>query len=263
MSDVPGENETTIVLCRFVRERNALLCGADFGPMFMDCYLHLGQTGVVLADGADEKLKLLLAALTLHASARPHAETCAWTLHLDSQETNLFAVVENPTGHVTGQVFSENVRSTGCNVLHAETAAAGLERRRSSVEFAGSEVLRAAETYYVQSEQRSARYFDMGGDTFCLLVAQPDCDFPWLESVGVEEVRGMLADDSRPPLETRRYRFACGCTPERIAGAIWPALQGELDDVFGSESHICVTCPRCGARHEIPRELFDAGEKSG
>ncbi len=263
MSGAAEANDVTRVVCRFVRGRNALLCGADFGSMFMDCYLHLGQTGIVLAGGADEKLKLLLATLTLHASARPHAETCAWTLHLEHEQMNVFAVVENPTGHVTGQVFSENVRSTGCNVLHAEIAAASLERRRSSVEFAGNDVLRAAETYYAQSEQRPARYFDLGGDTIALLVAQPDCDVPWLESVSVEEVRALLADDARPPLETRLYRFACGCTPERIAGAIWPALQGELDEVFGSEGHIRVTCPRCGERHEIPRELFDAGEKSG
>ena len=257
------ENDSAMVLCRFVRERNALLCAADFGPMFMDLYLHLGQTGIVLADGADEKLKLLLAALTLHAASRPHAETCAWTMHFDDERVNLFAVAENPTGHVTGQVFSENVRSTGGNVLHAETASANLERRRSSVDFSGDDVFRASETYYTQSEQRLARYFDLGGDSFALLVAQPDCDLAWLENVAVEEVRGLFADDSRPPLETRCYSFACGCTPERIAGAIRPALQGEIDEVFGAERHICVTCPRCGVRHEIPRELFDAGEKSG
>ena len=257
-----GEADTTQVSCRFVRGHNALLCGADFGPMFMDCYLHLGQTGIVLADGADEKLKLLLAAVTLHAAARPHAETIAWTLHLESEQMNLFAVAENPTGHVTGQVFSENVRSTGGNVLHAETAAPNIDRRRSLVEFSGNDVLSAAEIYYQQSEQRPARYFDLGGDTFALLVAQPDCDLPWLEAVGMDEVGALFTDVTRPPLEMRQYRFACGCTPERIAGAIGPALQGELDEVFGLEKHIRVTCPRCGARHEIPRELFDAAPET-
>jgi molecular chaperone Hsp33 len=257
-----GENDITQVFCRFVRGHNALLCGADFGPMFMDCYLHLGQTGIVLADGADEKLKLLLAAVALHAAARPHAETIAWTLHLESEQMNLFAVAENPTGHVTGQVFSENVRSTGGNVLHAETAAPNIDRRRSLLEFSGHDILRAAEIYYQQSEQRPARYFDLGGDTFALLVAQPDCDLPWLESVGFDGVKALLADETRSPLEIRQYCFACGCTPERIAGAIGPSLQGALDEVFGSDRYIRVICPRCGARHEISRELFDAAPET-
>ena len=84
-----------------------------------------------------KKLKLLLVALVLHAAARPQADTCAWTLHLESAGMNLFGVVENPTGHVTGQVFTENIRPVGGNVLHAELAGPGGLRRRSSVDFKG------------------------------------------------------------------------------------------------------------------------------
>lgn len=244
------------VECRFVRGRNALLCAADFGAMFMDLYLHLGQTGVVLGSGADEKLKLLLAALTLHAASRPHAETCAWTMHLEEEKMNLFAVAENPTGHVTGQVFTENVRSTGGNVLHAEVAEAAGARRRSSVDFAGADILRAAAEYYGRSEQRPARYFELGGDRFALLAAQPDCDTEWLAGVGSDEVVSLVEESSRPPLETRTYRFFCGCSPVRVAEALAPALRNDLDGIFGGDSHITVTCPRCGLRHELAKELF-------
>jgi molecular chaperone Hsp33 len=247
---------STVVVCRFVRGRNALLCAADFGPMFMDVYLHLGQTGVVLGGGADEKLKLLLAALTLHAAARPHAETCAWTLHLEDEKMNLFAVAENPTGHVTGQVFTENVRSTGGNVLHAEVSGPGGERRRSAVDVGSPDILQAAAEYYARSEQRPARYFQLDGDQFALLAGQPDCDTQWLHAVGTDEVRALAADDSRAPMEQRFYRFYCGCSPERVAGAIAPALRHDLDGVFGGDTHITVTCPRCGTRHELARGLF-------
>ena len=260
MSGPVDEGAATLVVCRFVRERNALLCVADFGPMFMDCYLHLGQNSVVLAGGADEKLKLLLAALALHAAAQPRAVTCAWTLHLEKERWNIFAVAENPTGHVTGQVFAENVREVGVSVLHSEVAAADGLRRRSSVDLPDCGVLKSAEAFYAQSEQRVARYFDLGGDEFALLSAQPDCDVEWLQAVETGEVRALARDDSHPPLETRLYRFACGCTPERIAGAIWPALQGDLDGVFGGDGHIRVACPRCGMRHELPRELFEPFE---
>ena len=244
------------VECRFVRGRNALLCAADFGAMFMELYLHLGQTGVVLGSGADEKLKLLLAALTLHAASRPHAETCAWTMHLEEEKMNLFAVAENPTGHVTGQVFTENVRSRGGNVLHAEVAEAAGARRRSSVDFAGADILRAAAEYYGRSEQRPARYFELGGDRFALLAAQPDCDTEWLAGVGSDEVVSLVEESSRPPLETRTYRFFCGCSPVRVAEALAPALRNDLDGIFGGDSHITVTCPRCGLRHELAKELF-------
>ena len=251
------EESVVPVACRFVRGRNALLCAGDFGPVFMDLYLHLGQTNVVLARGMDEKLKTLLAALTLHAAAQPRAVTCAWTVHLEEEGVNLFAVAENPTGLVTGQVFSRQVRSVGVNVLHAETAGAGGLRRRSSVEFSGDDLLAAGQSYYAGSEQRPARYFALGGDTFALLAAQPDCDTAWLETAEGEEIRA-LCDDPERPLETRRYCFACGCTSDKIAAAIGPALRGELDAIFGDDTHIRVSCPRCGIKHEIGREAFEA-----
>jgi len=257
MSGPPEDDGTVRVPCRFVRGRNALLCSGDFAPMFMEFYLHLGQNGVVLAAGADEKLKLLLAALSLHAASRPHAETCAWTLHLEDEEMNLFAVAENPTGQVTGQVFTSQVRSTGGNVLHAEVAGASGVRRRSSVDFGGNDILRAAAEYYVRSEQRPARYFELGGDRFALLAAQPDADTAWLATVGADEVRLLAEDDTRAPMETRAYRFLCGCSPSRVAEALAPALCGDLDGVFGDDPHITVTCPRCGLRHELARELFE------
>lgn len=250
----------TPVVCRFVRGRNVLLCAADFGPMFMDLYLQLGQNGVVLEGGADERLKLLLATLTLHAAARPRTETCAWTVHLEEERMNLFAVAENPTGHVTGQALFENVKTVGRNVLHAETSESAGVRRRSSVGFAAADLLVAAEEFYTQSEQRVGRFFSVGGDRFAALVAQPDADLAWLRAVEAPEVLSLAEDESYPPLETRVYRFACGCTPERVAGAIGAAVRADLDGVFGDEKVIRVSCPRCGTTHEIARSLFGEPE---
>jgi molecular chaperone Hsp33 len=248
----PVDDSAVNVACRFVRGRNALLCAADFGPVFMDFYLHLGQTGVVLAQGMDKKLKTLLAALTLHAAAQPRTLTCAWTVHLEDAGVNLFAVAENPSGLVTGQAFERQVRAVGGNVLHAETAGPDGLRRRSSVEFAGGDLLVAAAAFYASSEQRGARYFRLGGDAFALLVAQPDADLDWLQSAGSEEIE-QICRDGNPPLETRVYRFGCGCTAGKIAEAIAPALRGDLDAIFGGDSHIRVSCPRCGARHELQK----------
>lgn len=248
--------DATKVVCRFIRGRNALLAEADFGPVFMDCYLHLGRNGVVLGHGIDGKLKLLLAAIALHAATLPRAVTCAWTLHLEGEGINIFAVAENPSGRLTGQVLSKQVRSVGGNVLHAELASAEGLRRRSAVEFAGDDILRVAEQYYALSEQRPARFFDLGGDALAIVAAQPDCDLEWLERLTVGEVRELVVDSPGEPLETRCFRFECGCTPARIAEAVGPALRGSLEEVFGGEDVIRVACPRCGERHELPRGLF-------
>jgi molecular chaperone Hsp33 len=258
MNNGPIESETAQVLvsCRFVRGRNALLASADFEPIFVDCYLHLGQSGVVLAGGADEKLKQLVALLALCGATQPRTETLAWTVHFESEEMNLFGVAENPSGRVVGRVFSQNVRLRGTNVLHAETASANGSRRRSSIDFSGDSILRMAEHFYAQSEQRPARFFELDGDHFAVLMAQPDCDLDWLSSVSSSDVCALIGDPSQPVLETRRYSFSCGCNAARIASAIGPAISGELDALFGADEYINVECPRCGVRHEIARDAF-------
>lgn len=248
--------EPSVIACRFLAGRNALLVSGDFGAVFLDCYLHLGRTGVVLGGGADEILKRALAALALYAATRPHNETLAWTLHFESEELNIFATAENAVGHLAGRVFSGNVRSVGGNILHAEIAGAGGARRRSSVDFSGNDVLSAAGRFYAQSEQRPGKFCHLGGDVFAALVAQPDCDTAWLENVSTDGVAALVADDSAPPLEIRRFTFCCGCSPEKIALAIGGALRGRLEEIFGPDDRINVDCPRCGFRHELPRTLF-------
>ncbi|MFM8808041.1 MAG: disulfide bond chaperone [Chthoniobacterales bacterium] len=251
------ENGQAHLECRFVAGRNALLVSGDFAGVFMECYLHLGRAAVVLRDGTDELLKQSLAAVALYAATRPRNETLAWTIHFEDKELNIFVAAENTTGHLVGRVFSGNVRSVGTNVLHAEIAGSEGIRRRSSVDFSGDDVLAAAERFYSQSEQRPGRFFYLGGDTFAALVAQPDCDVEWLQSVPAEEVRAMAADNARSPLEVRPFMFCCGCTPEKIADALGGAVRANLDEVFGADIHINVDCPRCGLRHELPRSLFD------
>ncbi len=253
----PDSEGGTVIECRFLRGRNALLVAADFEALFVDYYLHLGQIGVAMQRGADEKLKLTLVALALYAAARPRADTVAWTLHFEEEELNVFAVADNPEGRIIGQVFTDNVRACGGNVLHAEMADAQGTRRRSMVDFAGTDVFHAAEEYHRQSEQRTARFFTLGGDAFAGVVAQPDCDLEWLLAVGADEVRALAEDKTCQPLERRMVRFFCGCSPERVADAIRPAMQTSLDEIFGDDDHITVGCPRCGLRHEIPRGLFE------
>ena len=251
-----SDADRVAVECRFVSGRNALLVCGDFGSVFTDCYLHLARTGLVLRDGADEMLKRSLAALALYGATRPRNETTAWTLHFEAEELNIFVAAEVASGRLIGRVFSANVRDVGGNVLHAEIAGPGDARRRSSVDFSGNDALRAAESFYAQSEQRPGRFLYLGGDAFAALVAQPDCDIDWLESVSLDEISALMADETKRPMELRHYVFCCGCTPEKIAAAIGGAVCGRLEEIYGQDAHINVDCPRCGLRHELPRKLF-------
>lgn len=253
---VDSESDQTIVECRFVAGRNALLVSGDFGPVFMECYLHLARVGVLLHGGADEMLKRSVAALALYGATRPRNETLAWTLHFEAEALNVFVAADLASGHLTGRVFSEKVRELGKNVLHAEVAGPRGQRRHSSVDFGGNDALRAAQRFYAQSEQRPGKFIYLGGDSFAALAAQPDCDTAWLESVSSADITALISDGPKRPMEFRRYGFCCGCTPEKIANAIGGALSGKLEEIYGQDSHINVDCPRCGLRHELPRGLF-------
>lgn len=250
-----GSDTEVRVACHFLRQRNALLVSGDFQPVFVDCYLHLGGLGLVLRDGVDATLKSALAVIALCGATRPRNETLAWTLHFEKQGLNVFVVAENSRGHLAGRVFMDNVRSVGCDILHAESAGSSGVRRRSSVQFSGG-VLAAAENFYSRSEQRPGRFFALEGDVFAAVVAQPDCDTQWLEAAGRDEIAELVTDRRMQPLEVRRYSFGCGCSPDKIAEAIGGALLGRIGEIFGADSHVNVDCPRCGCRHELARELF-------
>ena len=74
----------------FVRHRNALVLRAKFAPIYTDYYLHLMQHGIRHPGELDQMLKDSLAVITLHAVARPWAETIAWTVNLRAPRVNVF-----------------------------------------------------------------------------------------------------------------------------------------------------------------------------
>jgi molecular chaperone Hsp33 len=49
-----------------------------------------------------------------------------------------------------------------------------------------------------------------------LIAAQPDFDKEWFESLNIEQVSKITEDEETKALETRRFKFACGCSLEKI-----------------------------------------------
>jgi len=251
----PVEDFTTVQSI-FVRSRNALVIRGQFTPIYTDYYLHLMQHGIRHAEELDQMLKDALAMLTLHLVARPWAETIAWTVNLRAPRVNLFVTGGSTAEAVTGRIFTEDVREPDRNFFYSQTTSPNLpEPRTSTLEVEGKDPVTWISQFYDQSEQRPARAFRLEDENFVLVAAQPDCDMEWFDALDGEKVATIEADEETKVLETRRFRFHCGCTLEKIL----PVLGGwreRLDDLFEDADTIKIQCPRCAANYRVSRDML-------
>ncbi|HYR57602.1 MAG TPA: Hsp33 family molecular chaperone HslO [Chthoniobacteraceae bacterium] len=242
----------------FVRGRNALLTRSDFGELYVDYYLHQGQHGYQHHPEHDGLLKQALAAITLHAASRPWNESTAWTIHLRDPLLNLFVAGDNRLGTVVGQLFTDNVKDDHRQLFVADVVRERADSRRSAVEFEGTDIFRAVEHYYSQSEQRPARFFRFGPEDFVFISAQPKCDLAWLAALDDAAITTLDQREELSLLEQRRYRWECGCTQSRMFAILANIMRTDPDGLFGEEPVLRISCPRCGARHTITRESLEA-----
>lgn len=240
----------------FVRKRNALVVRGQFTPIYTDCYLHLMQHGIRHAPELDQMLKDALTMLALHLVARPWAETIAWTVNLRAPRVNLFVTGGSVSEAVTGRIFTEDVREPDRNFFYSQTTEArGEEPRTSTLEVEGRDPVDWISQYYDQSEQRPARAFRLDDENFALVAAQPDCDMEWFAALDAEAVSKIDANEETKLLETRRFRFHCGCTLDRIL----PVLGGwreRPDELFADADTIKIQCPRCAAGYRVSRDMI-------
>jgi molecular chaperone Hsp33 len=124
------------------------------------------------------------------------------------------------------------------------------------VEFVGTDVLHAVETYYTQSEQRLTRLFRLNDEEYAQVSAEPDCDEEWLAALAQDELTSLTQTEHLTLLETRGYVFECGCSPERLYPLIARLPQEDLDYVF-EDGVAVMQCPRCGARYRTEQGVFE------
>jgi len=247
--------EFTKVTSTFVRHRNILMVQAQFTPIYTDYYIHLMEQKLRHKEELDQKLKDLMAILTLHLVARPWAETIAWTINLRAPRVNLFVTGSSLFENITGHLFTENVREPDRNILYSQTLIKNTEGRKSHVEIDSDDPLKWMETYYLQSEQRPARVFRLDDENFVLLAAQPDADLEWLEGLTKKDVEQILETEQTKVLETRKFRFHCGCSVEKILPSL-ASWKDRKDELFQGDPAIEASCPRCGAKHIITPDML-------
>lgn len=261
MSDPsPTEDGPSLIEVRsyFVRSRNALAVRAEFSQLFVDYYLHLMDHGLRNESPEDDLLKEAIVGLTLHLTTRPIRETHAWTMNFQDPLLNIFVTGSSLSQSIVGRAFTEGVRKQNVGLFHAQNTEPDNEPRRSTIELSGSSVFKAVEDFYQQSEQRLARLLTHGDEDFVLVSAQPDCDEAWLEALDDEAVKTLDSDEELSLLERRHFRFSCGCTLERIYPALAPLANQGLDQLFGDDESVGVTCPRCAAKWRVTREQLEA-----
>jgi molecular chaperone Hsp33 len=248
--------DLTIIESIFVRHRNALLLRGQFTPIYTDYYLHLMQHGIRPPSELDQMLKDSLAMLTLHLVARPWAETIAWTANLRAPRMNLFVTGGSFDEAITGRIFTEDVREPDRNFFYAQTTTVEKsEPRLSMLEVDGKDPIAWVSQYYEQSEQRPARAFRLEDENFVLIAAQPDCDLEWLEALDAEDVAKITATEETSPLESRRFRFHCGCSLEKIL-PILGGWKNKPEVLFEEADEITIQCPRCAAKYQITRDMI-------
>jgi molecular chaperone Hsp33 len=240
----------------FVRHRNALLLRGQFTPIYTDYYLHLMEHGVRPPGDLDQMLKDTLTMLTLHLVARPWAESIAWTVNLRAPRVNLFVTGSSFEEAVTGRIFTEDVREPDRNFFYSQTTSVDEPKPRlTTLEIEGKDPIVWVSQFYAQSEQRPARAFRLEDENFALISAQPDCDLAWLESLDEAAVAKITETEETTVLETRKFRFFCGCTLDKIL----PILGGWKDKpeaLFEGADAINIQCPRCAAKYRVTRDMI-------
>lgn len=246
----------TTVQSIFVRQRNCLMLKADFSPLYVGYYLHLMQHSLRNAPTEDGIFKELLAFFTLHLVSRPWQEHHAWTFNVKEPVlANYFVAGSSLTEDVVGRVFTEDVREPEANILYAQNMARNKEMQTSVIPLSAKEPIGWVEDFYRQSEQRQARAFALGGDSYALITAEPGADFDWLAELTTEQVAEIEKTEQLKLLETRRFTFRCGCTVDRILPTI-RAMQKDFADILSEQGHLDVSCPRCGVHYHITPEML-------
>jgi len=91
-----------------------------------------------------------------------------------------------------------------------------------------------------------------------MVTAHPDCDMAWFESLNDAAIRTLGESETLALVEKRFYRWECGCDERRMMDVLRSVMMQDPDGLFGDESAIRMSCPRCGARYMIRREAMEA-----
>jgi molecular chaperone Hsp33 len=250
--------DPSLLRTEFVRTRNVLLIDGDLGPLLTEYRRHAEMNGIELEGQVAEMFLDGLAIFALHCASKPRRQHFAWTLSFQDPRANFFYAADTSDGTVTGRFFTENVAEQEENSFWQEFADGKGNNFRSYVTFPGNTIFSAVEHYYLQSEQRPARFFKLSPSRYVILAAHPDWDENWFYGVRDEELFTLSDKETIAGIETRPIFFYCGCSEQKLMSLLAGVFLEKPEDLFEGTDILTANCPRCGARYRITREALEA-----
>jgi molecular chaperone Hsp33 len=248
-SERPGE---AVVRRSLDDTHNLLIARGNFASLFAGYIDHVVRWEKEPDGLARTMMRQGLAAGALHLACRPKQEMVGWTINLLRPPLNLFLTGNSEERTITGRAVDENVRTAGTSRMFVETSNPSGAVTQSTIEIEGFDVLGYFEQFYLRSEQKPARFFEVSDDEFVMLLGLPGTDVDALARMTREE--GLrIADETRRALDERTFRFQCGCNYPTMRDVISGLFRENPEELFQGEEGVEVFCPRCGRRWWITR----------
>jgi hypothetical protein len=251
-----------VAVSEYIPKREALLVQVDLSDYLIDYYLHRKDHAPNTLSEHDEKLKELITCFAVHLSARTAQETHAWTVHLVADSPYSLFVTGNTgvmddtgvaRGFLVGHILTENIRHTDVNSIHAQFTHRG-KTFTSMVRCDSGNIAEMVEQFYQQSEQYPLRLLlSDSSDTALGLVALPEYDEEWIRSVRLPELAASK-DIERSPMRTCQFAFSCDCSPEKLIPFFQTMSREALEELYGPDLELLITCPRCGKQFAIHKD---------
>jgi molecular chaperone Hsp33 len=248
----------------YISDKNVFLIRIDMSAYLIDYFLKRKEIGQNTSTEQEEKLRDLIACFAIHLTARTAFETHAWTLTLISEKPySLF--VTGSTGELSddgiargfllGNIMTDNIRHPDSNSIHAQFISHG--KVSNSYAPCESDVIpEMAETFYSRSEQLPLRIrLSDNDDTALGIVALPGFDVDWFNKVDLLDFANSgIGEKSK--MRNCRFTFNCDCSPEKLLPFFKTLDEASINELYGDDKEIMITCPRCGRRFRIDRELM-------
>lgn len=249
----------------YIRGREVFLIHVDLSDYLLEYYTHRQTYAPDTSPETDDKLKTLISCFAIHMAARTTFENHAWTLQMVSDPPySLF--VTGSTGEIdeqgitrgflVGHVLDDSIRHSTINGMYAQCSSKG-GSTKSYVQCENSQIVDMAETFYRQSEQRELRVrMSPDSDTAVGLVALSGYDPEWFRAVDLQSLTWVSQEESTR-MKDCRFTFSCDCSPEKLKPFFRALTTAELDDIYGADSELIISCPRCGKQFAISRSDLD------
>ena len=247
----------------FLPEHNALFVQVDLADYLVEYYLHMQKYAPGTLPEHDEKLKELIACMAVHLTVRPPEESHAWTVLLVAESPYSLFVAgkasqaltgQEPPGYIVGHVLTEHIRHSDVNSFHAQFVEKNGKAFKSYVQTETSEIGELVEYFYQQSEQLPLRIkVSQRDDTVIALAALPDYDKEWFAKVELVSLSTNSAVVKKP-MRSFGFVYACDCSPDKLLPYFRSLDKATMDELYGTDSELLISCPRCGKRFAIRQE---------